>query len=107
MITKSALVTLDGDSDAIKIFVGDELKGEYKNRYECATAFANTLLRVGELEEQITKLSEMLRLSMKMTKHRDEDIGQLKAVLRLVSRDSGTLLSTSMVDAIEKAIGGA
>jgi hypothetical protein len=106
-MVKAALVTLDGDSDAIKIFVGDKLHGEYRNRYECATAFANTLLRVEELEEQITKLSEMLRLSMKMTKTRDEEIARVKAVYRLVLLDSGSLLSTSIIEAVEKAIGDA
>jgi hypothetical protein len=49
-MSENATVVLDQESDEIKIFVGGELKGRYKNRYECATHFASTLIRVTAME---------------------------------------------------------
>ena len=59
-MSENATVVLDQESDEIKIFVGGELKGQYKNRYECATHFASTLLTVKEMEVRMGRMESAL-----------------------------------------------
>lgn len=100
----NATVVLDGKTDEIKIFIESELVGQYKSRYECATHFAATLLRVKELEASNSKLGDLFRLSMEQTKNRDKRIGQMKSeLLEIINEDLPDWIRQKIRDSLSRA----
>lgn len=54
--SQSATVVLDDDTGEIKIFVGDNLRGRYKDQRDCATHFAATLIRTEAMQSVLSEI---------------------------------------------------
>lgn len=83
-MSKSAMIVYDQDSEEIKIFIGDELKGQYKDRHACATHFSFALMRLEELEPSHLALLEACKAAIGLV-HDEEVQKQLKAAIEFAS----------------------